>query len=229
MRLTGGGFRPWAKVTALVAVLVLGSACGGGGGGGEAASESTTGETGATTFSSSPAGTSATSPAATSPAGTSSPTTSSTTTPSTTGASQPRTSVPGFGEVAFTVTPAGGGPADAARFCALLAETEQQRARGLMGRRDLAGYDAMVFRFDFDSTGAFYMRNVPVGLSIAWFAADGRFVSSTDMAPCPDQQGCPLYGPTGPYRLAVEVLQGGLPRIGATEGSVLAVGGACRP
>lgn len=133
--------------------------------------------------------------------------------------------IPGFGEIAFEVTPAGGAPA--ARFCALLAETEQQRAKGLMGRRDLAGFDAMVFRFDADTEGGFYMRNVPVGLSIAWFGADGRFVSSTDMAPCPDQEGCPTYRPAGPYRLAVEVLQGGLGRLGVGEGSVLSVGGAC--
>ena len=96
-----------------------------------------------------------------------------------------------------------------------------------MGRRDLSGYDAMVFRFDVDGTGGFYMRNVPVGLSIAWFTAEGRFVSSTDMAPCPDREGCPTYVPAGPYRIAVEVLEGGLGRLGIGEGSVLTVGGAC--
>jgi uncharacterized membrane protein (UPF0127 family) len=133
----------------------------------------------------------------------------------------------GFGEIAFTVTTAGSGPADAATRCALLADTEQQRQRGLMGRRDLAGFDAMIFRFPTDSSGAFYMRNVPVALSIAWFRADGRFVSATDMAPCPDQSGCPTYAPTGPYRLAMEVLQGGLSALGVGEGSVLTLGGAC--
>lgn len=135
--------------------------------------------------------------------------------------------IPGFGEVAFQVTPAGG-QGTAGRFCALLADNEQQRAQGLMGRRDLAGFDAMVFRFDADTDGGFYMRDVPVGLSIAWFGADGRFVSATDMAPCPDQDGCPNYPPKAPYRLAIEVLQGGLGRLGVADGSVLTVGGACR-
>jgi len=135
--------------------------------------------------------------------------------------------IPGFGEVAFQITPSGG-QATAGQFCALLAENEQQRARGLMGHRDLAGFDAMVFRFDADTDGPFYMRDVPVGLSIAWFGADGRFVSSTDMAPCADREGCPTYPPAAPYRLAVEVLQGGLGRLGVGEGSVLTVGGACR-
>ena len=97
-----------------------------------------------------------------------------------------------------------------------------------MGRRDLAGYDAMVFRFAADTTSEFYMRNVPVSLSIAWFAADGRYVSSTDMAPCPDMPGCPTYGASGPYRYALEVLQGGLGALGIGDGSVLSVAGACR-
>lgn len=130
----------------------------------------------------------------------------------------------GFGEVAFKVTRAGGA---AAAYCALLAETEQQHQRGLMGRRDLAGYDAMIFRFASDSSGAFYMRNVPVGLSIAWFTAGGRFVSSADMAPCPDQDGCPTYAPSGAYRFAIEVLQGGLGPLGVAEDAVLTVGGPC--
>ena len=132
--------------------------------------------------------------------------------------------IPGFGEVAFQVASDGG---TAGQYCALLADDDQQRAKGLMGRRDLAGYDAMVFRFPDVTSGVFYMRNVPVGLSIAWFGADGRFVGSTDMAPCPDEEGCPTYAPPAPYQLAVEVLQGDLGTIGVKDGAVLTVGGSC--
>lgn len=222
MMLVSDDTRRRAAVAAVVAVLALGTACRGGE---SLSSASTTGVIGASPSSSSPAGTSA--PDTTSsPAGSSPAAASPTTTSSPTGTSRQRVPVAGFGEVAFTVTPAGAGPA--ARYCALLAENDQQRARGLMGRWDLSGYDAMVFRFESDSTSAFYMRNVPVALSIAWIAADGRFVSATDMAPCPDREGCPLYGPAGPYRLAVEVLQGGLARLGVADGSKLTVGGACR-
>lgn len=132
--------------------------------------------------------------------------------------------IPDFGEVAFQLTPAGG---TAAQHCALLADTDQQRAKGLMGQRDLAGYDAMVFQFPDVTTGPFYMRNVPVGLSIAWFGADGRFVSATDMAPCENRDGCPTYTAAAPYRYAIEVLQGGLDDLGIGEGSTITVGGAC--
>lgn len=133
-----------------------------------------------------------------------------------------------FGEVAFRVTPGTGAglPATGER-CALLAETDAQRQRGLMGRRDLGAHDAMVFRFDSDVSGTFYMRNVPIPLSIAWFDAGGRLVSTADMEPCPDQDGCPQYSAAGPYRFAVEVEKGGLSRLGIDEGSVLSVGGDC--
>lgn len=136
--------------------------------------------------------------------------------------------VPEFGEIAFRVTPARGTglPATAER-CALLADTEVERQMGLMGRSDLGDYDAMIFRFEADTTGTFYMRNVPMALSIAWFDASGRFVSSADMGPCPDQEGCPQYPPAGPYRFALEVQKGGLERLGVATDSVLSLGGAC--
>lgn len=140
---------------------------------------------------------------------------------------EPQSRVPGFGEVAFRVVPAPGSAAPSARYCALLAETGAQVSRGLMGRRDLAGYDAMIFRFSSDSTGSFYMRDVPIPLTVAWFDAGGRFISSADMEPCANREGCPLYPAARPYRLALEVPAGGLGRLGIGPGSVLEAGGAC--
>ena len=81
-----------------------------------------------------------------------------------------------------------------------------------MERTDLGGYDGMLFKFATDTTGAFYMKDTPMPLSIALFDAAGRFVSSTDMEPCLDQPTCPTYaadrplplgagGPQGPARL----------------------------
>lgn len=133
--------------------------------------------------------------------------------------------IPGFGEVAFRVVPPPAGASG--QFCALLAETEAQHAQGLMGRTDLAGYDAMVFRFPQDTASPFYMRNVPVPLSIAWFDADGRFVAATDMEPCGDEAGCPLYPPPRAFRVAIEVPKGGLGALGVGPDARIEVGGAC--
>jgi uncharacterized membrane protein (UPF0127 family) len=128
----------------------------------------------------------------------------------------------GFAEVRIQVrSPA----AVVASWCALLADDEASRATGMMGQTDLRGYDAMVFRHPQDSTSAYYMFRTVVSLSIAWFDADGRFLSAADMAPCPagDPANCPLYRASGAYRLALEVLAGGLARLGIGPGSQLEI------
>ncbi len=118
----------------------------------------------------------------------------------------------GFGETQVTVTNESG----TMTWCLLLAATEAQRNRGLMQVTDptLGGYDGMLFRFDSDSNDKFYMRNTPMPLSIAFMAAGGHVLSTTDMAPCADRPGCPLYSAAAPYRTAIEVPQGQLQRLG---------------
>ena len=135
------------------------------------------------------------------------------------------TPVEGFGEIGFRVE--GVNNTGAAERCALLADTPEQRARGLMNRTDLAGYAGMLFRFDEDTTTAFYMKDTPLPLSIAWFDASGAFVSSADMEPCLGRRSCPTYAPAGPYRFALEVPQGGLPALDVGRGSRLVVGTSC--
>jgi uncharacterized membrane protein (UPF0127 family) len=75
----------------------------------------------------------------------------------------------------------------------------------------------------------FYMRNTPTPLSIAWIADDGSVVSTADMEPCEDRDGCPTYQAAGPYRYAIEVFQGRLADLGITETSRVTVGGSCAP
>ena len=138
------------------------------------------------------------------------------------------TPVSGFGEVGYRVRGGPGGAAsEAAKRCALLAETPEQHQRGLMGRTDLGGYDGMLFRFAADTSTQFYMKDTLIPLSIAWFDANGDFVSATDMEPCPVDVGCPTYGAAAPYRYALEVPKGGLPGLGIGPGAQLVVDGAC--
>lgn len=138
-----------------------------------------------------------------------------------------RVPVDGFGEVAVTVTPAGGG--DLLAWCLLAAARAEQRARGLMELTDLQGYSGMAFLYDTDVANAFYMRDTPTPLSIAWIDASGAVVSTADMAPCEDRDGCPTYAPAGPYRTAIEVFQGGLDDLGIEPGAQVTVGGECAP
>ncbi len=134
--------------------------------------------------------------------------------------------IEGFSEIGVQIQRGGELPSTTER-CALLAATERQRARGLMEVTDLEGYVGMVFRFSVDSQGGFYMRNTPMPLSIAFFAADGRFVSAVDMAPCEDRPNCPIYSAAAPYRYALEVPQGKLGELGVGPGSTLVLSGAC--
>jgi len=131
-----------------------------------------------------------------------------------------RTPVAGFGEIAYRIQ---GTPA---QRCALLAQTDAQRARGLMNRTDLAGYDGMLFVWTANTDGSFWMKDTLIPLSIAWFAADGSLVSTADMTPCVTAT-CPTYPAAGPYRYALEVAEGGLGALGIGPGAVISVGGAC--
>ena len=136
----------------------------------------------------------------------------------------------GFGTVSFRLVPAGhpaGEAGSVARRCALLAGTAEQRQRGLMGARSLEGHDGMIFRFEADTSGGFWMKDTPLPLSIAWFTADGELVGQADMEPCLDHPSCPTYGPSRPYRLALEVPRGGLAALGVGPGSRLVLGPAC--
>jgi len=132
----------------------------------------------------------------------------------------------GFDEVAVSVDP---GDRSLLAWCLLAALTQEQRAKGLMEVTDLQGYSGMAFVYEEDVENAFYMRNTPMPLSIAWVAADGQVVSITDMEPCEDRDGCPTYPPEGPYRYAIEVPQGQLEALGIKEGSTVRVGGTCAP
>lgn len=132
----------------------------------------------------------------------------------------------GFDEIAFRVTDPKGMMSD---WCAMLADTNQQRERGLMGQHDLRGYDGMVFRYQQPVDGSFWMKDTLIPLAIAYFDGTGRFVSAAGMVPCPPQANdCPSYPPAGKFQYALEVPKGGLGRLGVGAGSTIAFpGGPC--
>ena len=71
----------------------------------------------------------------------------------------------------------------------------------------LGGYAAMVFVFEADTSGAFWMRDTPLPLRITFVTAEGAVVSGADMTPClapTPSQDCERYFPDGPYRIAIE-------------------------
>ena len=137
-----------------------------------------------------------------------------------------RPAVKGFDEQAFSIE-AGDEPGTGKGRCALLATTDEQLTRGLMGRRDLAGYDGMIFRFGTQAIRPFTMRGTLIPLSIAWFDADGNLVDRAEMTPCRDRLSCPDYSADRPYQYALEVARGGLPKLGVGPGAHITLGRGC--
>lgn len=127
-----------------------------------------------------------------------------------------------FGTVLVDLVSATGG---AVRLCLLEADTTEERGRGLMEVTDLQGHDGMLFTHESDVQSQFVMVDTVMPLSITWWAADGGFVSGTDMAPCSeaDPGACARYSAAAPYRWAIEVPQGALADIGIGEGASLIV------
>jgi uncharacterized membrane protein (UPF0127 family) len=125
----------------------------------------------------------------------------------------------GFEQAAATVTAADGA---VCKLCLWLAETEDQRALGLMYVTDLGGPDGMVFRYDAPTTAAFWMKNTLMPLSIAFFDQRGAYLDGFDMAPCTADP-CPNYPTPANFTDAIEVPQGMLDELGMKPGSVLAV------
>lgn len=127
-----------------------------------------------------------------------------------------RIPIEGFGEVAFRIDSSNTafGTQSVAMRCALLADTPALRSKGLMGQRDLSGYDGMIFQLDTDQNIPFIMTDTLIPLTVAFFDSSGTFVSSTDMTPCLDQPTCPPYPAARPYRTAIEVPQGRLESLG---------------
>ena len=107
--------------------------------------------------------------------------------------------------------------------CVWLADDAAARARGLMGVTDLGDAVGMAFAYDAPTERRFFMFDTPTPLSIAWFAADGSFVSQADMAPClvDDASICERYTAAAPYTLAIEMFQSQLDVIGIGPGSTV--------
>ena len=88
-----------------------------------------------------------------------------------------------------------------------VATDRDERARGLMGVTDLGGLDGMLFVWEADVASAFVMRDTPMPLDIAFFAADGTLVDLLSMEPCVAEP-CERHQASGPYRYALEAPRG---------------------
>lgn len=64
-----------------------------------------------------------------------------------------------------------------------IAETENERSKGLMFRKSLAPDHGMLFIFESDRKLSFWMKNTVIPLSIAFINSDGIIKEIRDMSP----------------------------------------------
>lgn len=131
--------------------------------------------------------------------------------------------IPPFGTATASLDPGNGSPgAPARQIDVWVADDETERGHGLMYRKWMPQDRGMVFLFEAEGQGGFYMLNTLIPLSIAFFDRDGVIVDILDMEPCPDEP-CPRYTPDAPYSGALEVNQGALHTWGISEGDTITV------
>ena len=105
-----------------------------------------------------------------------------------------------------------------------VADHDDQRAFGLMYRDSFPRDCAMVFVYFEEHTGTYWMKNVRIPLSVAFFDTEGTILAIFDMEPCTGPPAdCPSYAPEQPYIGAIEVNQGVFEEEGVAVGDHVTV------
>jgi uncharacterized membrane protein (UPF0127 family) len=98
-----------------------------------------------------------------------------------------------------------------------IAETEKQRAQGLMHRSFLASNKGMLFVFDQVGIQRVWMKNTPMALDIVFLSEEGRVVSTLqNLQPCL-QQPCKVYPSNKEAKYMLELNAGMIKRTGIKD------------
>jgi len=109
--------------------------------------------------------------------------------------------------------------AQAVEITVELASTDEERAQGLMFRKQLPDGQGMLFVFDRDQPLSFWMKNTVIPLSIAFIASDGRILEIKDMQP----NDLSSVKSSRSARYALEVPQGWFGRVNVKAGDVVKI------
>ncbi len=92
-------------------------------------------------------------------------------------------------EVALLLT---NGSGETVNLLVEIAQTPEDRTRGLMGRESIDENKGMLFIFPEEEMLSFWMKDTLVPLDIMFFNAEGKFVNAFTMEPCTEDP-CPSY------------------------------------
>lgn len=98
---------------------------------------------------------------------------------------------------------------------AQVASTPEQRATGLMHRKDMPVNEGMLFVFEQPAGQCFWMKNTLLPLTAAFIADDGRIVNLADMKP----QSLDSHCSAQPVRYVLEMNQGWFAKRGIQAGA----------
>jgi len=100
-----------------------------------------------------------------------------------------------------------------------IAETDEEKAQGLMYRKKLPDGEGMFFVFESDQILSFWMKNTFIPLSIAYISYDGRIIDIKDMYPHDTNS----VVSSRSVRYALEVPQGWFSRVGVRTGDIVII------
>lgn len=113
---------------------------------------------------------------------------------------------------------------DGERYLTEVMETPDERARGLMYRKQMADDRLMLFHYNRDGVYKLWMKNCLFPIDVAWTDRYGQVLAvETALPPC-EREPCPVYGPDGVSRYFIEGPTGWLERGGVTPGDHLELG-----
>ena len=98
-----------------------------------------------------------------------------------------------------------------------VAKAPEERAQGLMGRKQLGDSEGMFFIFETEDYHSFWMKNTLIPLSIAFIDKEGRILRITDMKPLKLDS----HAPPKPVLYALEMKQGWFSANGIKVGDVI--------
>ncbi|HEU4992215.1 MAG TPA: DUF192 domain-containing protein [Luteimonas sp.] len=111
------------------------------------------------------------------------------------------------------------------RYSVEVADDEEERARGLMFRDQLAADHGMLFIHEEEGPQSYWMKNTRIPLDILYFDNARKLVSQKrDVPPCTLGDRCPPYPSDAPARYVLELNAGEAARLGLADGAVMSFG-----
>ena len=101
-----------------------------------------------------------------------------------------------------------------------IAETSEQKSKGLGGRDTLPENEGMIFPFNKESDYSFWMKGMKIPIDIIWIDSNKRVVHvEHDLDPCEPKSPCPSYTPKEDSLYVLETVAGFADKYNVTKGT----------